>query len=302
MLPKARIIHIIFCGQSYDTGSVDQREFNAWVNDQVEFGLMADVHGESIVVSSEDFASGEAWMACVRYMQERASEVDGFVVITELKQLLQTAAALSFMAQGLGKTIVCTSSAVQNEYESLDALVSDYGLRAHMLVALQASGAHLAEPVIVCGNRMIRGTRAMYISGQTVTSVQSFQSASLGVVDFGVHVASLGFHSSGTATPCPVYEPRIAVVDSLEQTPRIPEYTQGIIVRGPVTAEWLRGVPADLPVVVWGQNAIHDRRLIEAMHLTWETALVKFAWVLGQVTDIPHVRSMMHENFVGENG
>jgi len=111
--------------------------------DLVEFEVLRD----SANMRRED------WVAIARAIAERYDDYDGFVVLHGTDTMAYTASALSFMLEGLGKTVVLTGSQIPLSRVRNDAV-------ENLLGALMIAGHYTIPEVMVFFNgRLFRGNR-----------------------------------------------------------------------------------------------------------------------------------------------
>lgn len=100
------------------------------------------------------------WHAIGRDIASRYDDYDGFVVLHGTDTMAYTAAALSFMLQGLRKPIIVTGSQIPLGMARSDAL-------QNLITSLQFATSDDINEVALCFNqRLMRGNRATKISAE----------------------------------------------------------------------------------------------------------------------------------------
>lgn len=135
-----------------DLGSPDMP---AW--DLVEFSPLLD---------SSNIAF-EQWNEIAEAIKERYEEYDGFVVLHGTDTMAYSAAALSFMLEGLDKPVIFTGSQIplcQMRSDAMDNLVTS------VIIAGQGK---LSEVCLYFGGRLLRGNRAVKASADGLIAFDS---------------------------------------------------------------------------------------------------------------------------------
>lgn len=91
---------------------------------------------------------------------------DGFVIVHGTDTMADSAAAMTYMIQNLGKPIIFTGSQKPIFKDGTDAI-------ANMYNAMDAATADIGEVAIVFGDRVIRGTRATKVNEQGTNAFDS---------------------------------------------------------------------------------------------------------------------------------
>lgn len=112
-------------------------------------------------------ATPQDWQRIGRDIAARYHEYDGFVVLHGTDTMAFTAAALSYMLQGLGKPVIVTGSQIP-----LGAVRSDAPQNLIASLQLAASDA-LHEVALYFGSRLLRGNRATKASSERLAAFDS---------------------------------------------------------------------------------------------------------------------------------
>lgn len=107
------------------------------------------------------------WQRIGRDIAARYNDYDGFVVLHGTDTMAYTAAALSFMLQGLRKPVIVTGSQIP-----LGAARSD--APQNLITALQLAASDQLNEVAICFNRcLLRGNRATKVSIERLDAFDS---------------------------------------------------------------------------------------------------------------------------------
>lgn len=293
MLMEQKKIVVLFLDSSPNL-SLTTADLQTWFEGQFEIGLIADTEAVVIPAPTSE-PNNEIWKKILDELVNRKNTVKAFVVISHLESLLTTSAALSFMIQGLEKPLIFTSSPNSVSYEKTSELTQDFGIRANLLNALQVATLPLQESAIVFGNRIIRANRAVRSYDSSINLFQAFQEPLLGTIDFGVHLTEKSRRTGSEFKIVPKIEQNIFILDAVftGSGTIVPENAKGIIAKGVLAPDWVEQYAKGKPVFMWNPSG-------EAM--TWEAAVVKFAWVLGQTQNPAEVGTLMARNVAGELG
>lgn len=124
------------------------------------------LHAYPVPIDSSN-ATPADWQAIGRDIAARYNEYDGFVVLHGTDTMAYTAAALSFMLQGLRKPVVVTGSQIP-----LGAVRSDAPQNLVTALQLAASDA-INEVVLYFNQRLLRGNRASKVSTEKLQAFDS---------------------------------------------------------------------------------------------------------------------------------
>lgn len=110
------------------------------------------------------------------------SKYDGFVITHGTDTMADTAAALNYMIQDLGKPVVLTGSQKPVFEPGNDA-------ENNVFYAIQASTMDLGEVVIAFGNKIVRGNRAIKVSEQGWNAFDSPRVGPVGEIGINIILA-----------------------------------------------------------------------------------------------------------------
>lgn len=112
-------------------------------------------------------ATPRDWQRIGRDIAARYADYDGFVVLHGTDTMAYTAAALSFMLQGLRKPVIVTGAQVPMGVARSDA-------QQNLIAALQLAASDAINEVALCfGRRLLRGNRATKLSAERFDAFDS---------------------------------------------------------------------------------------------------------------------------------
>lgn len=124
------------------------------------------LHAYSTPIDSAN-ATPEDWHAIGSDIASRYDDYDGFVVLHGTDTMAYTAAALSYMLQGLRKPVIVTGSQIPLGVPRSDAL-------QNLITALQLAASNaISEVAIYFNQRLVRGNRATKTSAECFDAFDS---------------------------------------------------------------------------------------------------------------------------------
>lgn len=152
-------------------------------------------------------ATPEDWQTIGRDIAARYNDYDGFVVLHGTDTMAYTAAALSYMLQGLRKPVIVTGSQIP-----LGTARSDASQNLIGALQLAASDA-LNEVAIYFNQRLLRGNRATKISAERLDAFDSPNYPWLAEVgiEFRVNHAALLPRADKECFELPDYKPHLVL-------------------------------------------------------------------------------------------
>lgn len=122
------------------------------------------------------------WNVIADDIAQNYPKYDGFVVLHGTDTMAYTAAALSFMLEGLAKPVVVTGSQIPIGQLRNDA-------RGNLITSLLVAGMQDLSEVCLCFNsKLLRGNRAVKVSATGLDAFDSPNYAPLGDVGIGIEI------------------------------------------------------------------------------------------------------------------
>lgn len=268
------------------------------------------------------------WMKIADDLMERYHEYDGFIVLHGTDTMAFSAAALSFMLENLGKTVLFTGSQIplmEVRSDAYDNLITS------LLIAAESP---VPEVCLFVGNRLLRGNRSTKVSAERFEAFESPNYRPLGRA--GVHVE----YDRDAALPRPRAEVRLHRIDG-----RVPQVADVVLFPGITAAALERFLAPPLEGAVlhtYGAgnapddgaflcvlrratargvalvnctqclegsvrmreyatgNALREAGVVSGFDMTPEAALTKLYCLLARGLDVDEVRRLMQRDLRGE--
>ncbi len=272
-------------------------------------------------VGSSD-VTPEHWVEIARTIERLYDDHEGFVVVHGTNTMSYTACALSFALQGLSKPVILTGALLP---------INDMGSdgRTNLVHAIRAAQLDLAEVAVVLGPRVLRGTRAKKVD-QSID--HTFDSPKFPpVAEFNVEVKLHPWRivrRKRTLECRPDFDPNVVLItlhpglqDAYFEAV-LASKPHGIVLRtyGPGMLSdrvipWLKQASAQgIPIVITSQlirGSVDLQRyrkqltlerigVISGKNMTFECAIVKLMWALGQTDKPARLQEIMEKSLVGE--
>lgn len=280
----------------------------------LQFFSIADVGSSEV--------TPDLWGKIIDVIIENYDSVEGFVVIHGTNTMSYTAAALSFVLQGLSKPVVLTGALMP-----LNDIGSDG--RSNLVYAIRTAQMDIAEVCITLGPRVLRGTRSVK-ADQSI--LQTFDSPKYPpLAEFNIEVDLHPWRTMRRKRKLdarPGFEPNVV---SLTLHPGLPDSAfeailaskpAGIVLRayglGMLPERlfpWIRSVhDQEIPLVITSQllrgriNLEQYRKqitleklgVISGKNMTYECATVKLMWALKHGKSLKRIQELMEKDLVGE--
>ncbi|MFA5135407.1 MAG: asparaginase domain-containing protein [Patescibacteria group bacterium] len=329
MSSKKSKIALLFCGGSALVAgekviSVQKApDMKAWIAAVPEINLIADVEPVFVFGGDASEIEPKLWSKLAREIFDRMPRYDGFVIIHGIDTMLYSSAMIAHMLQPLPKPVIFTGSPLSVEVtdsgkQDLSGLIHNYktlGVKANLINAIQVATMDIAEAAIMFGNRLLKATKAVKSDSPSFNIFDAYRDGLLGKVDFGIKVYEAAKKRS---------KQKPKLFDSVEDTVCLlqlypgagPELLdsmmrkgcKGIVIKSfntnlfpesykPVLD---RAYKKKVPILAHNPFALDvkkkKREYILVNDMTFETAFVRFMWVLGQTRDVGKIRMMMWSN------
>ena len=264
----------------------------------------------------------EHWVEIAKTIERIYDEYEGFVVVHGTNTMSYTACALSFALQGLSKPVILTGALLP---------INDVGSdgRTNLVYAIRAAQLDLAEVAVVLGPRVLRGCRSKKIDQSIDRTFDSPKFPPLAEFNIEVKLHPWRFVRRKRSLECrPEFDPNVVLL-TLHPGLR-EEYFQAVIASNPhgivlrtygpgmlpdTVIPWLKqATERDIPIVITSQLVrgtvdLHRYRkqltlekigVISGKNMTFECAIVKLMWALGQTRNHRRLQEIMEKSLVGE--
>lgn len=262
------------------------------------------------------------WTQIAGLIKKHYARFDGFVVIHGSNTVCFTAAALSFALQNLSKPVILTGSILPMNDPASDG-------RSNLVFAIRAACLDIAEVCVVFGKQVLRGTRCKKVHESIQDTFQSPRFPPLAEFkrEFVLHPWRMVRRRRNLLCQ-PNFNANVSLLTLHPGIPRsflnsvLDSGLHGIVLRGygpgmvpNFLVSWLQELTSrEIPIVMTSQVMdscidLHCYRkqlvlekmgIISGKDMTYECALAKLMWVLGQTHQIKKVHKLMEKNLVGE--
>eukprot|EP01060_Flectonema_neradi_P025052 TRINITY_DN3389_c0_g1_i1.p1 TRINITY_DN3389_c0_g1~~TRINITY_DN3389_c0_g1_i1.p1 ORF type:complete len:568 (+),score=94.63 TRINITY_DN3389_c0_g1_i1:194-1705(+) len=266
------------------------------------------------------------WVKIANHVADHYDSYDGFVVLHGIDTVSYTAAALSFMLEHIGKTVIITGGVIPLCEPRTDSL-------ANLIDAVTIAGHFVVPEICIYGSgKLFRGTRTIISNPASFTCYDSPNFPVLGIAEVTIDIEWRLVRQPTSMSPLRLHTLLCSEVALLHMFPGItsaavkallappirgvvlrtfgygnaPNVRQDILhilkqatARGIVvvnTTQCLEGCVADEAT-----NALAQVGVVSGVDMTAECALVKLAFLLGQYKDdISKVRAQIGQDMRGE--
>ena len=329
------MIHLIYTGGTLGMvrrpdGALEPAGIGGVLAQVPELGQVAQCDHFTLEPPRDSVDLGPAdWLALARHVGERYERYDGFVILHGTDTMVYTAAALSFLLEGLAKPVILTGAQVPIGHVRNDA-------RTNLITAVELAAAgrrEAAEVGIYFHDRLLRGNRTVKTAVSAFDAFKSPDCPPLAQVGAGITYPAvpalparpdrLIVHQrldTGVALvklfPGLTPELLASLIDAPIRGLVLEAFGSGTLPATPGLAEVLAEAIAarDLLVVAISQQMqgsvrlesyAAGRRLLEAgvvsgYDMKPHTALVKLMFLLGQDIDQTLRRRLLATNLRGE--
>lgn len=259
------------------------------------------------------------WVHIAATIQEHYREYDGFVVSHGTDTMAYTAAALSYLIQGVPKPIVLTGAQKPIGFETTD---SKMNLRDAFTVAT----SDMPGVMLVFNGKIIMGTRARKTRSKSFEAFSSINYPLLGMVQDGRIIRYIRPESRAVPQFYGALDPKVALLKLvpgidcgvaeylLERNSALiiesfgvgglPAYEAGnyyeTVKRGLDTGKTVvmttqvENEGSDLAVYHVGNSIKQNLPILEAYDMTTEAVTAKLMWILGQTKDPAWVAELFY--------
>jgi len=289
-----------------------------WLRQMPELGILADIETEFILSEDGDITP-KIWEEIARVIDANVLDYEGFVVVSKIDQLINTALAVNFLLQHFDRSIIFTSSYVSGStFSDKKSMISQLShkhgglaLRTNLINSIQIADRPLPGAAVLFGTRLIPATKAILDPKGEVNLFDSIDDDFWGKVDFGINLRSgLGMPNKSTE----IYREISAKVFTFEDLPGITwDFDKGILdkyqavmlkvspyqaldpVKQKQIASW------SIPVVLHNYLSVPAVKGAVAMSsCTYNSALIKTMWAVANKKKTADFDKLMQQNIIGE--
>lgn len=166
-------------------------DMKLWLEEVPEISLIADIEGVFVFEDGKEITPQD-WNTLASTIQQRYTQTNGFVVLHGVDSMLYSSSALSFMLQGLTKSVVFSGSPLNPNFSDerkLEDFINNYrtlGIRANLINAIQVATMNVPEVSILMGNQILRANYGRKTLNKTFNIFEADSEGTIGHVDFGI--------------------------------------------------------------------------------------------------------------------
>lgn len=291
--PKRKKILILFCG-----GADFSMNFNALKPQELmknfsELQIIAQAEVDIFYPEPSARKSLEIWKKLAKRIYEKFNAYDGFVITYDASEVLLGANLLTYMLTNLHKPVIITGAARMN-------------FQANLLNAVQAASMNFSGVFLAYGRKIIKAVRAQvnFSAAEEIFFAEPGECS--GEIGFGINLNfnEPAFLHKGLEFN-PHFAAQIKIIDlyAAEQQPvSLGDYA-GILLNAHLVNNIPKtlGLPLKLPILVYTQGDFKEQEnYILAKTYTYEAAVAKFMWALGQTKDVKKLREYFRTDLTGE--
>lgn len=275
-------------------------DIKKWLNEVPEISIMAEIRPIFVCAEDKPLRGIELWQTVGQIIAKKIKEIDGFVVLTGVDEVLNLGIALSFALQNLNKPVILTGSQITSHsielpdwQEKKKKAYGGLGVKANLINAVQLVNLGLPAVALMFGNRIISPVKARRIQTLGLNLFDSADDKYLGRIDFGISLSEkINISEETKMVIRDKFCNQFQIINYLAGTDlnkAINQSVKGIIIRDLPDLEQLDIKRSKTPMVVYNPFIVSAsnqfKNIFIANNLTWEAALIKFMWALANYTD-----------------
>lgn len=261
-----------------------------------EIKLIGNYHADLKIISR-----GKAgWQDLADFLYKFYQQYSGFVIFTEVSEILMLANILALIFQNSNKPMVLTGVKNSPGADSLDA-------KSNLINAFNVVNSEVTEVSLVFGSKVLRPSRAFYQAGNQFNVFDCWSDGLIGRIDFGFYPVNLTTQKRKLK-----YSPSLD--DNIHSINFYPfsnlellknSQSRGVLIKGGALDETAVKMIHDLDQeVVLFQTEGHEtcRHCLVVNQVTVEAVLAKLIWCLGQTNNHRKFQEFFKANLTGEWG
>lgn len=295
----------------------NKSDVDHWLARMPELGILADI--EPVFINGEDQEiNHQTWEKMAEEINNNLLKADGFIIVVNTNQIINTALAIGFMFQNIKKSIILTCSQVSgtdflNKREVINKLKSKYGglgLRANLINSLQITDSKLPTPAIMFGTRLVPAMQAVESYNDDANIFASIDNTYWGKVGFGINVKKDLKYSTRQFEIFKKISNKVLILEYFSgiswniSRDDLKKY-QGVVIKlaGQSLNKDIKKqiISWKIPVVIYNYNGVFvSDGLVGLSGCTWNVAVVKTIWALANFQKQSDFNKIMKQNLIGE--
>lgn len=293
---------ILSCGGLALGENAGQKELDAVFQRIFQLQMVADIQTQMIWPGAGTDISLEIWDRLAKAIAKNASKYHGFIVIHGIDNVLYTSALLSFLFQHLGKPIVFLGPNGREWGSNMDPQGIFFELS--LLNAVALATIPCAETMLFYGTRVIRATRGRRDTNSELNPFAPYKMEELANTQLALGLSSVARRRASSGKFFTEFSKNVKILEFHpgNEIPENLERFDGIALKGYREKLFSENFPQlHIPVMLYTEEErLSSQNVIIVSRITWEAALMKFLWALGQTKNMDELRAMMQTDYVGE--
>lgn len=309
-------LNLLYCGgmacedqKKISRKSLTKETFGKWVEQSVEFNFLSRVFPTFISSAPSSELPLDAIGSIARHIAKTIDRFDGYIITHDADQLLFHADLLGFMLSGTPKPIIFLSG---------DESRSKKGnsLSRKIVQAMRVMDSNIAEVMVFQSNDLFRATHLSSVPGDSLFVSSGLPA--LQKINENDRALKNFFHPQTAIHLRPHASSRVFIAEARtgnfgEIMDNIsPKSIHGVLLLGsndePVQKQLEDQLIAlsrqNIPIGIFSQTQkkswIERENPFIVSGMTWEAAMAKFCWGLGQTRNSSLMRKIMLVNVIGE--
>jgi L-asparaginase/Glu-tRNA(Gln) amidotransferase subunit D len=317
MKNRNKKIYLLFAGgtaldeKNIAGSSVNKKEDTGdWLERVPEIMIMAQIEPVFVSGGRQELSGIKLWQKISQLIAEN-QEADGFVILADLEEILPLGIALCFALTNLNKPVILTGSQITPKTielpdwpEKKKKSYGGLGVKANLINAVQLANLELPAVALIFGNRIISPVKAKRIQTIGLNLFDSVDEHYLGRIDFGISLNEMAKEPESKLELKNQFEENIQIINyqpNFNLADNLNQKARAIIIRDLPGLADLNLDKINQLVLIYSRfmadTGEKKDNVIMADNLTWETALIKLMWCLGQGNELSEAmnRGYCHE-------